>query len=171
MANTAVPLFKSGQDERPMVFVPAGEFLFGPDLEKVAVVAFYIDRFPVTNAEYKVFVEATRHEHPAHWRRGTWPEGKADHPVVQVTWESAAAYAVWAGKRLPTEQEWEKAARGVDGRRWPWGNAFDPRRCNTSSDGTTPVGRYSPAGDSPWLRTRPNATAPLMPSPAASAIG
>lgn len=150
MAEVKIPLFVSGKDGRPMVYVPAGEFLFGPDREKVYVEAFYIDRFPVTNADYKKFVEATGHEHPAHWRRGTWPEGKADHPVVQVTWHSANAYAQWAGKRLPTELEWEKAARGTDGRTWPWGNTFDPRNCNTGSEGTTPVGFYSPAGDSPY---------------------
>lgn len=141
-----------GKDGRPMLFVSAGEFLYGPDREKATVEAFYIDRFPVTNAEYRVFVEATGWEQPAHWRRGTWPEGKADHPVVQVTWDSALAYAQWAGKRLPSEREWERAARGTDGRAWPWGNAFDPARCNSSESGiwdTTPVGHYSPAGDSP----------------------
>lgn len=141
-----------GRDGRPMLLVPAGEFLFGPDRERAVVEAYYIDRFPVTNAEYRVFVEAADWEHPAHWRRGIWPEGKADHPVVQVTWDSALAYAQWAGKRLPTEREWERAARGTDGRAWPWGNAFDPARCNTSESGiwdTTSVGRYSPAGDSP----------------------
>ncbi|HJW90604.1 MAG TPA: SUMF1/EgtB/PvdO family nonheme iron enzyme [Anaerolineales bacterium] len=150
MTEILIPLFSSGRDGRSMVYVPAGEFLYGPDKEKVTTGAFYIDLSPVTNAEYKRFVEASGHEFPAHWRRGTWPDGKADHPVVQVTWDSAAAYADWAGKRLPTEYEWEKAARGTDGRRWPWGNHFDPRRCNTSSEGTTPVGRYSPAGDSPY---------------------
>lgn len=150
MAEIIVPLFVSGRDGRPMVFVPAGEFLFGPDREKAKTEAFYIDRYPVTNAEYKKFVDATGHEHPAHWRRGTWPEGKANHPVVQITWDSAFAYTQWAGKRLPTELEWEKAARGTDGRVWPWGNVFDPRKCNTSSEGTTPVGAYSPGGDSPY---------------------
>ena len=150
MAEISVPLFVSGRDGRSMVFVPTGEFLFGPDREKAVTGAFYIDRYPVTNAEYKKFVEATGHEHPAHWRRGTWPEGKANHPVVQITWESAYAYVQWAGKRLPTELEWEKAARGTDGRVWPWGNVFDPRKCNTSSEGTTPVGLYSPGGDSPY---------------------
>lgn len=150
MAETAIQLFTSGRDGRVMVLVPAGEFLFGPELEKETTEAFYIDRFPVTNAEYKVFVEEMDFEHPAHWRRGTWPEGKADHPVVQITWQSANAYAEWAGKRLPTEIEWEKAARGRDGRLWPWGNAFDPTRCNTGSGGTTPVGTYSPRGDSPY---------------------
>src|SRR3972149_1026879 len=150
MADNAIQLFRSGRDNRPMVLVPAGEFLFGPDLEKVTTEAFYIDRFPVTNVEYKKFVEETGHEDPAHWRRETWPEGKADHPVVQITWQSASAYAEWAGKRLPAEIEWEKAARGRDGRMWPWGNAFDPNRCNTASSGTPPVGMYSPRGDSPY---------------------
>ena len=152
MGEEVVPLFK-GKDGRLMVSVPAGEFLFGPDREKASTGAFYIDRFPVTNAEYKQFVEATHWEEPAHWRRGTWPEGKADHPVTQVTWDSASAYAQWAGKRLPTEVEWEKAARGTDGRIWPWGSVFDRDKCNTSESeiwDTTPVGKYSPAGDSPY---------------------
>ncbi len=136
-----------------MVFVPAGEFYFGPDRLKLTLPDFYIDRFPVTNTEYKKFVEAAGAPEPTHWRRGTWPEGKADHPVVNVTWEQAAAYAEWVGKRLPTEEEWEKASRGTDGREWPWGSTFDPSRCNTNESGiwdTTPVGRYSPAGDSPY---------------------
>ncbi len=140
----------AGKDGRPMVLVPEGEFFFGPEREKVHLPVFYIDRFPVTNADYKKFVDATGAEHPQHWRRGVWPEGKADHPVVNVTWDAASAYAQWAGKRLPTEQEWEKAARGTDGRLYPWGNSFDPRKCNVNSDGTTPVGKYSPTGDSPY---------------------
>ena len=150
MTDSSQPLFVSGRDGRLMVAVPAGEFLYGPDREKASTGAFYIDRFPVTNADYRKFVLETVYEEPAHWRRGTWPEGKADHPVVQVTWESALAYAQWAGKRLPTEVEWEKAARGSNGRQWPWGSPFDPHKCNTSSDGTTPVGKYSPLGDSPY---------------------
>lgn len=153
MGNSSLVLYQAGRDGRPMVFVPAGEFYFGPDRMRLTLPDFYIDRFPVTNAEYKKFVEATGAPEPTHWRRGTWPEGKADHPVVNVTWEQAAAYAEWAGKRLPTEEEWEKAARGTDGREWPWGSTFDPSRCNTNESGiwdTTPVGKYSPAGDSPY---------------------
>ncbi len=153
MGDTSLVLYYAGRDGRPMVLVPAGEFYFGPDRVKLTLPDFYIDRFPVTNAEYKKFVEATGAPEPTHWRRGTWPEGKADHPVVNVTWEQAAAYAEWAGKRLPTEEEWEKAARGTDGREWPWGSTFDPSRCNTNESGiwdTTPVGKYSPAGDSPY---------------------
>jgi formylglycine-generating enzyme required for sulfatase activity len=152
MGETTAALYM-GKDRRPMVLVPAGEFLAGEDRVKMSVAAFYIDRFPVTNTDYQKFVQAAHWEEPAHWRRGTWPEGKADHPVVQITWESALAYAQWAGKRLPTEEEWEKAARGTEGRVWPWGNAFLKDHCNTSETeiwDTTPVGKYSPAGDSPY---------------------
>lgn len=152
MGDTSLVLYYAGRDSRPMVLVPAGEFYFGPDRVKLTLPDYYIDRFPVTNAEYKKFVEATGAPEPTHWRRGAWPEGKADHPVVNVTWEQAAAYADWVGKRLPTEEEWEKAARGTDGREWPWGSSFDSSRCNTNESGiwdTTPVGKYSPAGDSP----------------------
>lgn len=142
-----------GEDGQEMVYIPAGEFLMGGEKKPVLVEAFYVDRYPVTNSEYKRFVDSTRHPFPAHWRGGTYPEGKADHPVVQVRWSDAAAYARWAGKRLPTEAEWEKAARGTDGREYPWGNEFDKDKCNTNESGiwdTTPVGQYSPAGDSPY---------------------
>jgi formylglycine-generating enzyme required for sulfatase activity len=150
MSETKAALYM-GKD-RSMVLVLAGEFLAGEDRAKASAGAFYLDRFPVTNADYKKFVEAMHWEEPAHWRRA--PGRKASgSPVVQIIWESAAAYAQWAGKRLPTEEEWEKAARGTDGRVWPWGNAFIKERCNTSETGiwdTTPVGKYSPVGDSPF---------------------
>jgi formylglycine-generating enzyme required for sulfatase activity len=142
-----------GKDDRPMVFVPTGPFLFGENKQEATTDSFYIDQFPVTNKDYKKFVEATGRTEPQHWRRGEWPEGKGDHPVVNVTWVDANAYAEWAGKRLPTEMEWEKAARGTDGRRWPWGDSFNINKCNTSDCGildTTPVGKYSPDGDSPY---------------------
>lgn len=150
MSETKVPLFVCGKDNRPMVKVPAGEFLYGEDQEKTETKEFFIDLYPVTNADYKKFVDATGYTEPASWRKGTWPEGKENHPVVEVNWESASAYAAWAGKRLPTNEEWEKAARGTDGRTWPWGNEFDRDKCNTFSGDTTPVGQYSPAGDSPY---------------------
>ncbi|MCK5646920.1 MAG: SUMF1/EgtB/PvdO family nonheme iron enzyme [Anaerolineales bacterium] len=143
----------TGKDRRPMILIPAGEFLFGEDKQEVSTEAFYIDQFPVTNADFKKFVEASGHSNPQHWRKGVWPEGKENHPVVNVTWDDAASYAEWAGKRLPTELEWEKAARGTDGRLWPWGNTFSINNCNTSDFGvldTTPVGQYSPSGDSPY---------------------
>jgi len=161
------------KDDKEMVYIPAGDFLMGSDenldnespAHTVHVDAFYIDRYPVTNEEYKRFVDATGHPAPCYdvtWAQPegynwdpderTPPEGKEKHPVVLVSWEDARAYAAWAGKRLPTEAEWERAARGTDGRRWPWGSEFVEGRCNTAEsgvNGTTPVGQYSPAGDSP----------------------
>jgi len=161
------------QDGKEMVYIPGGEFSMGSDegkenerpMHTVSVGAFYIDRYPVTSEEYKRFVDTTGHPVPCYevdWLtldEYNWdPEGRApqegreDHPVVLVTWEDAKAYAAWAGKRLPTEAEWERAARGTDGRRWPWGNDFVEDQCNTKEtqiNGTTPVGQYSPDGDSP----------------------
>jgi len=150
MAEKTLPLFKAGKVEKAMVKIPAGEFLYGEDQEKIETAEYYIDLTPVTNAEYKNFVDATGHDQPSHWRKGTYPEGKADHPVVEVNWFSATAYAEWAGKRLPTNEEWEKAARGTDGRTWPWGNEWSIENANVFSGDTTPIGHYSPQGDSPY---------------------
>lgn len=161
------------QDGKEMVLIPAGDFIMGSDKGRenqrpahtVYVDAFYIDRYPVTNEEYKRFADATGHPVPCYdvewadpydynWdpETRTPPKGKEKHPVVLVTWEDAIAYAAWAGKRLPTEAEWERAARGTGGRRWPWGDEFAEGHCNTKEakvNGTTPVGQYSPDGDSP----------------------
>jgi len=138
-----------------MAWVPPGPFIYG-ESEGTRVVwleqGFYIARTPVTNGQYARFVVATRHAPPEHWRGKTPPEALCDHPVVNVSWDDAVAYAEWAGGRLPTEEEWEKAARGMDGRLYPWGDEFDPGRCNALESGvrtTTPAGRYSPDGDSP----------------------
>lgn len=150
MTENKIPLYVGGRDNRPMVKIPAGVFLFGEEKEKVETKEYFIDVYPVTNVEYKKFVEATGHPDPASWRNGNWPTGKENHPVVEVNWASASAYAEWAGKRLPTNEEWEKAARGIDGRIWPWGNEFDREKCNTYSGDTTPIGQYSPQGDSPY---------------------
>jgi len=106
----------------------------------------------VTNAEYARFVAATGYTPPRHWMGETPPKALRDHPVVYVSWDDAVAYAQWAGGRLPSEQEWERAARGIDGRVYPWGDEFDAARCNAEEGSigtTTPVGRYSPDGDSP----------------------
>jgi formylglycine-generating enzyme required for sulfatase activity len=140
------------QDGKEMVRVPAGAFLYGEQKEKIELPGFWIDRTPVTNAEYACFVAATGHDKPQHWKGKTPPKKIADHPVVYVSWHDAVAYAKWAGKRLPSEQEWEKAARGSDGREYPWGDQKPtPELCNFDGNegGTTPVGKYSPQGDSP----------------------
>jgi len=141
------------QDGKEMVRVPAGPFLYGDGKERTKLPEFWIDRTPVTNAEYAQFVAAMEWREPKHWEGCGPPEAIADHPVTEVSWEDATAYAEWAGKRLPTEQEWEKAARGTDGREYPWGNGEPTRElCNFDSNegGTTPVGKYSPQGDSSY---------------------
>jgi formylglycine-generating enzyme required for sulfatase activity/tRNA A-37 threonylcarbamoyl transferase component Bud32 len=148
-----------GPDGKEYIHIPAGEFWMGSPhasdtpRRKVYLDGFYISRYPVTNAEYHAFVEATHYMPPEHWRDGVYADWEADQPVVYVSWHDAAAYCRWAGGRLPTAAEWEKAARGTDGRRYPWGNTFDPNRCNTRESGRyTPssVGKFFPAGDSPY---------------------
>jgi len=138
-----------------MVLIPAGSFLMGDEKQSVHVDAFYINKYPVTNAEYAKFVEATGNPPPSNWEEtgGTYPPDMANRPVVFVNWFDAQDYAAWAGKRLLTEAEWEKAARGTDGRVYPWGDQFNKVMCNVSEagiGGTTPVGKYSPYGDSPY---------------------
>jgi len=113
---------------------------------------FYIDVNEVTNAQYQRFVDVTDHTPPPHWPDGKYPEGEENQPVVNVTVEDAKRYAVWAGKRLPTEAEWEKAARGVDARNFPWGDVFENGLSNHMRDakaGADPVGSY-PRGASPY---------------------
>lgn len=136
-----------------VITIPAGPFLMGEPAEQVELPEFRIAAYPVTNADYLHFVEATRHRRPDFWRPdGSYPSELARHPVVFVSWDDAAAYAGWAGGRLPSEAEWEKAARGVDGRLYPWGNEFIAANCNTSesgADGTRPVDAH-PGGASPY---------------------
>ncbi len=141
----------------PLVYVPAGEFIMGSDdtgwaherpAHRVFLSAYWIDPFPVTNAQFAQFVQATGYRAQGEWRSAFQP-GKERHPVVCVTWNDVCAYGEWCGKRLPTEAQWEKAARGVDGRRYPWGNNWDGNKCNVSGRGTTPVGAY-PDGASPY---------------------
>jgi iron(II)-dependent oxidoreductase len=115
-----------------MVMVKAGTYTIGRDdgdpIEApghpVTLAAYYIDRVEVTNAEYAKFVQATRHKPPANWKDGSIPAGRDDFPVTGVSWQDAADYAAWAGKRLPTEAEWEAAARGGEARKYTWGNEW-----------------------------------------------
>jgi serine/threonine-protein kinase len=158
--TSSLPPVLRGKDTADMILVPAGPFPMGRDRRVVHLDAFYIDRTPVTNREFVTFVEITGYrptdEHAyrflQHLRGGKVPPGLEQHPVVNVSWDDARAYASWAGKRLPSEAEWEKAARGTDGRKYPWGRSEPtPSRANygTLRGGTTAVGSY-PEGASPY---------------------
>lgn len=149
------------QELETMVTIPAGEFTVGTNSGRadvqdrpqhtVSLTSYQIDKYPVTNAQYARFVAATGHRPPLHWAQGKIPPGREMHPVTMVSWFDAKRYAEWAGKRLPKEYEWEAAARGADGRRWPWGNKMDPFRLNTyyQIGSTTEVLAY-PSGASPY---------------------
>ena len=162
-----------GEEERPfllqdsidMTAVPAGPFLYGPGNVDIDLPAFRMSKTPITQAQYQQFIAANpRYPTPfedAIWAQAAnWPPDsrlapaqRLDHPVVIVSWYDAMAFCEWAGARLPSEAEWEKAARGEDGRLYPWGmEPPDETRCNFKNQvgDTTPVGRYSPAGDSPY---------------------
>ena len=157
--------------EPQTVSIPAGEVHIGSDPTKdaraqkaeqpqhvLSLGAYQIAKTPVTNDAYLAFVQATNRPPPSHWVDGRPPRGQEDHPVVQVSWHDATAYCRWLSSitgrayRLPSEVEWEKAARGGDGRLYPWGNQWQAGRCNTSEDGTwdtTPVDAH-PKGASPY---------------------
>ena len=142
--------FQDKLNEREMVFISVGSFKMGSDLvgrenenpeHLVQVKAFYLDRFEVTNLQYKDFIDATGRRTPVHWQGGNSLAGRADHPVVNVTWEGARAYADWVNKRLPTEAEWEWAARGTEGREYSWGKQVnqDFANFNNPEVGTSTV--------------------------------
>lgn len=139
-------------DGSPMVKVEGNVFLSGPSNQPEYVPSYYIDVYPVTNAQYARFLAATGREAPERWQDGKYPDGLDDHPVVFVTWRDASAYAAWAGKSLPTSQQWEKAARGTRGTVYPWGDQPTPAKCNVRENGvgaTTPVDCYQ-TGISPY---------------------
>ncbi len=155
----------------PVCDVPAGRFIMGSDKQhdpqardseipqyQVNLAAFQICAFPLTVAEYACAVKAGAVKEPQTCINVTWQvqQQRPDHPVVSITWYQAAAYAAWLAKvtgerwRLPIEAEWEKAARGIDGRIYPWGDEWDKTRANTDDGGpktTTPVGSYAQQGD------------------------
>jgi formylglycine-generating enzyme required for sulfatase activity len=137
---------------KPMQLIPGSEFIHGKG-KRLYLPDFYIDTYPVTNADYLLFIQLTGANIPVSWPRSkTFPREKAHHPVTGISWNEAMEYAQWIGKRLPTASEWEKAARGVDGRKYPWGNVFNPAVCNTQERGlhsTTAVNQF-PQGASPY---------------------
>jgi serine/threonine-protein kinase len=157
-------------DDAQMRLVSAGNFVMGDDGDPstapkntLSLPAFYMDRDEVTNARFATFVQATGYQVQGDWRRYAesgnfdpqfFDVDRTAHPVVNVSWMDASTYCQWAGKRLPFEAEWEKAARGTDGRRWPWGNEPHPEFANIENNSdvepdTKQVGSY-PQGASPF---------------------
>jgi formylglycine-generating enzyme required for sulfatase activity len=157
--------------EPRMVLIPAGGFLMGSDAYKdrnardneipqhlLYLPDYYLAKTAVTNGQYRTFVSVAGHAPPEHWEGRSPPGGKENHPVVNVSWHDATAFCGWLSKvtgkpyRLPSEAEWEKGARGSDGRLFPWGDVWDGKRCNSGEDDhadTTPVGAC-PQGASPY---------------------
>ena len=146
--------------EPEMTTIPGGAFKYGDNKKEKKTAAFEIAKYPVTNSQYKKFVDETGHKAPKYWKDGFYPEGEGNHPVAGVNWYDANAYCDWLNRktgskknyRLPNEIEWEKAARGKEGREYPWGDEFDKQKCNgfhivggTSAAGIFPEGR-SPFG-------------------------
>ena len=171
----------SAQSQEPsLVLVPAGEFTMGsptgdPDerpAHQVYLDAFSIDRYEVSVGQYAAFLQEVGGHPPSDWKTINRPSNQK-RPVANVDWADAAAYCKWAGKRLPTEAEWEKAARGTDGRLYPWGNeAPTPIHANYGQTGSNnhgasvPVGTLeegkSPYGIMTWLGTSGNGSATGM---------
>ncbi|HIG52404.1 MAG TPA: formylglycine-generating enzyme family protein [Candidatus Latescibacteria bacterium] len=145
--------FQDKLNEREMVFISAGSFRMGSNQDgrenetpqhPVQIKSFYLDRFEVTNLQYKDFIDATDRRMPVHWQSGNFPTEQADHPVVNVNWEDAKAYADWVNKRLPTEAEWEWAARGTEEREYAWGKQANQNSANFNNPegGTSSVSKY-----------------------------
>jgi len=150
----------TGQDGAPMVLIPAGQFLYGLNNQRLKLPTFYMDKYEITTRLYAAFMQATGHSEPDYWGK-VRPASDGGLPVVGVEWADANAYCKWASKRLPTEQEWEKAARGTDGRTYPWGNT-EPNRslanynlphcgffCNVYKEKLLPVNSFN-EGRSPY---------------------
>jgi formylglycine-generating enzyme required for sulfatase activity len=154
----AATLSESPTPPSRMTYVPGGEFTMGNaggDVSErpphnVVVKPFYLDLYEVTREQYERFVKETGRAPPSNWPNGQYPPGTAQRPVTGVTWYDAVAYATWAGKRLPTEEEWEFAARGTGGYLYPWGNEFKAGMANVDgySNGLVDVGTFK--GVSPF---------------------
>ncbi len=169
-------LFVAASDRTPppgaMAKIPKGDFTMGTNEEdrsgqgtefgspkpwfqdehpahRVSLPTYSIDHYEVTNQQYRKFVDDGRAPSPPTWSDGRFPPEQARWPVTGVTWFEADRYCRWASKRLPTEAEWEKAARGPEGRVFPWGDAFDEKKGNIGGNGLAPVGSF-PEGRSPY---------------------
>lgn len=185
------PASEAGKPTPPtgMVYVPGGDFMMGRDekdggdeyerpAHKVTVKPFFIDQYDVTNEDYAKFVKATGYRVPSNWVNGSYSVDTARKPVTGVTWDDATAYAKWAGKRLPAEEEYEFAARGTDGRLYPWGNVWSAGLANAelasngiadvgTFKGTSPFGAYDMVGNAwQWtasqLRAYPGGSIPVQ---------
>ncbi len=149
------------QEIETMITIPTGAFSMGSDRVRtsaqnrpqhvISLADYLIAKYPTTNAQYARFVTEQGYRPPLDWENGRIPEGMELHPVTMISWYDASNYCTWAGKRLPYEAEWEKAARGNDGQRWPWGEQMETDRLNTyySVGSTTDVTLY-PEGASPY---------------------
>jgi len=165
--SKVIPTVRSEVLPPEMVFVPGSlislELTGGDDFipypvlsgNKIMVDSFLIDRYPVTNAQYYEFITVSGYRpsdtsaYLRHWQSGMFKQGQDKYPVVNICYEDMSAYAGWAGKRLPTQAEWQLAAQGTDKREWPWGNDFHGTYCNNSFDRQTPVDAF-PKGQSPY---------------------
>lgn len=156
-------------DGKEMVLIPAGDFIMGTDkidnithrkigavkplyldqhpIRTVYLDNYYIDKYEVTNQEYKKFLDESGYDElPSHWENGSYVDGTEKYPVTHVTWREALTYSLWAQKLLPTEAQWEKAARGEKGRFYPWGDSYEKGKSNIDIDGKralAEVGTYS----------------------------
>lgn len=167
---TVFLLFSCSRENAPkiegMVYIPSGEFIMGSEdvdtenigkefgfsrgrlyederpMRKLFLKGFYIGKYEITNRQYKTFIDATGYAFPETWEGGLYPAWQDAHPVNNVTWFDAHAYCRWAGKRLPAEEEWEKAARGPYGNKYPWGNEYDEKKANINKGDTVPVGSH-----------------------------
>lgn len=157
--SVQLPLKTSLMDGKEMILIPAGNFIMGTDKVdnenthlKIGSVKhlyldqhpkntiylddYYIDKYEVTNKEYKTFLDQSGYDElPGHWENGSYAEGTEMHPVTHITWREALTYALWAKKTLPTEAQWEKAARGNEGRIFPWGDIYEKGKSNIDIDG------------------------------------
>ena len=158
IAETGIHKEITGTDGAPMMLVPAGEFLYGDDNQRLSLPAFYMDKYEVTVSRYASFLQASGRKQPEYWNQVSQVSA-GDRSVIEVDWYDAYTYCRQYAKRLPTEQEWEKAARGTDGRTYPWGNDEPSERyanfgkewdnLNYESELLTAVGSYED-GKSPF---------------------